>query len=426
MESALILILAAYLLIKGIENIVALVNLRHLRIYGKYMPVGFNGVVDDETLEQMRDYTVANGRVDLLSSGLDLVVTLIFVFAGLLNYYNSWITSLGWPVVSTGIAFFLLIAYAEFILQVPFDLYKTFVIEEKFGFNRQTLPLWCADALKGLLLTTIIYSVLLWVAFWLMDSLPHSWWYLLWGFMLFFKLFMLYISPYVIEPLFNKFTPVEDKKLEEKIKELLGKAGLSISRVFTMDASRRSGHGNAYFSGIGHVKRIVLFDTLVEKSNDDEILAILAHEAGHWKKKHIIKRLVVMECFSLAGIYLAWFFMQNDVLATLFNIAEPTVYVKLMLVGFCGMLVMFPLKPLMSFSSRKHEWEADDFAVKLTGNPHALSRALIKLGRDNFANLHPHPWAVALYYSHPPLTQRVAKLLGKSGRLMVPPGGIYD
>lgn len=426
MESALILILAAYLLIKGIENIVALVNLRHLRIYGKYMPVGFNGVVDDETLEQMRDYTVANGRVDLLSSGLDLVVTLIFVFAGLLNYYNSWITSLGWPVVSTGIAFFLLIAYAEFILQVPFDLYKTFVIEEKFGFNRQTLPLWCADALKGLLLTTIIYGVLLWVAFWLMDSLPHSWWYLLWGFMLFFKLFMLYISPYVIEPLFNKFTPVEDKKLEGKIKELLGKAGLSISRVFTMDASRRSGHGNAYFSGIGHVKRIVLFDTLVEKSNDDEILAILAHEAGHWKKKHIIKRLVVMECFSLAGIYLAWFFMQNDVLATLFNIAEPTVYVKLMLVGFCGMLVMFPLKPLMSFSSRKHEWEADDFAVKLTGNPHALSRALIKLGRDNLANLHPHPWAVALYYSHPPLTQRVAKLLGKSGRLMVPPGGIYD
>lgn len=424
METALILILAGYLLIKGIENIVALVNLRHLRIYGKYMPVGFDGVVDDDTLERMRDYTVDNGRVDFLSSGLDLFITLIFIFGGLLNWYNSWITSQGWPVVVSGIAFFLLLAYWEFIIQVPFDLYKTFVIEEKYGFNRQTLPLWFADAIKGLLLTTIIYSLLLCVAFWLIDSLPHSWWYLLWGFMLFFKLFMLYISPYVIEPLFNKFTPIEDKRLEEKIKDLLAKAGLSISRVFTMDASRRSGHGNAYFSGIGHVKRIVLFDTLLEKSNENEILGILAHEAGHWKKKHIIKRLVVMECFSLVGIYLAWWFMQNDVLAGIFNIVEPTLYVKLMLVGFCGMLVMFPLKPFFSYSSRKHEWEADDFAVKLTGNPHALSRALIKLGRDNLANLHPHPWTVALYYSHPPLTQRVAKLLDKSGRVMVPPADV--
>lgn len=413
MNSHFLLILTIYLLVKGIENIVALVNLRHLKMYGHLVPAGFEGNVDDKTLARMRDYTVDNGRVDFVASSVDLAVTVFFVFGGLLDWYNSWLTSLGWSFVATGICFFLFLSYAEFILQMPFGLYKTFVIEEKYGFNRQSFSLWLADAIKGLVLTTAIYSLLLWVSFWLIAAMPNKWWLLLWGFMLFFKLFMLYVSPYVIEPLFNKFTPIADHNLETKIKHLMQKAGLSVSRVFTMDASRRSGHGNAYFSGIGHVKRIVLFDTLLEKNTDDEILGILAHEAGHWKKKHILKRLVVMECVSFVGIYLIWWFMQYDLLPVLFGIQNPTLYVKLLLVGFCAMLVTFPLKPLFSYSSRKHEWEADQFAVDLYGNSYALARALVKIGRDNLANLHPHPWYVFLHYSHPPLSQRVAKLLGK-------------
>ncbi len=420
MNPELLLILVAYLCIKGIENIVSLVNLRHISIYGHMVPVGFDGVVDDATLKRMRDYTVDNGRVDFVSSAVDLVITIVFIFGGLLDWYNAWISAQGWSLPVAGICFFLFLSYAEFILQLPFGLYKTFVIEEKYGFNRQTFPLWLADAAKGLLLTTIIYSLLLWVAFLLIKAMPSNWWLLLWGFMLFFKLFMLYVSPYVIEPLFNKFTPIEDKNLEEKIKALFVKAGLSVSRVFTMDASKRSGHGNAYFSGIGHVKRIVLFDTLLEKNNDDEILGILAHEAGHWKKKHILKRLVVMECVSFAGLYLAWWFMQSDVLPIIFAVSEPTLYVKLLLVGFCGALIAFPFKPLFSYSSRKHEWEADGFAVELCGNSYGLSRALVKLGRDNLANLHPHPWYTFLYYSHPPLPQRVAKLINAPCKMKSP------
>ncbi|MBI5556546.1 MAG: M48 family metallopeptidase [Deltaproteobacteria bacterium] len=412
MKSPLLFIFIAYLVIKGIENMVAQVNLRHLHRYGHRVPAGFAGLVDDRSMVRIRDYTVDHGRIDFFSSAVDLLLTVIFIFGGLLNWYNSWLAGQGWPFAVTGICFFLFLAYGGFLLQVPFDLYNTFVVEEKYGFNRQTFRLWLADAAKGLLLTTVLYSLLLWVAFLIIDAMPDRWWLLLWAFMLVFKLFMLYISPYVIEPLFNKFTPIADKSLEEKIKTLLARAGLSVSRVFTMDASRRSGHGNAYFSGIGHVKRIVLFDTLLEKSSDDEILAILAHEAGHWKKKHILKRLLVMECVSFAALYAAWWFLRHDMLASIFNISMPTLYVKLLLVGFCGMLAVFPFKSLLSFSSRRDEWQADGFAVELTGNPRALASALAKLGRDNLANLHPHPWYVALHYSHPPLPQRVRKLLG--------------
>ncbi len=411
MESPLLLIFVIFVLIKGIENIIALVNLGHIRQYGHRVPEGFTGFVDDQTLSRMRDYTIDHGRIDLLSSALDFAITIVFIFGGVLNWYNSWLTGLGWPFVVTGICFFLFLSYGSFLLQIPFDLYNTFVIEEKYGFNRQTFALWLADAAKGLLLTTILAGLLLWVAFLIMAAVPDYWWILLWLFMLFFKIFMLYISPYVIEPLFNKFTPIADKSLEEKIKKLLARAGLSVSRVFTMDASRRSGHGNAYFSGIGHVKRIVLFDTLLEKNSEEEILGILAHEAGHWKKKHILKRLVVMECVSFAALYLAWWFLQSDTLAAVFHINEPTLYVKLLLIGFCGALAAFPVKPLFSLTSRRHEWEADRFAAELTEHPQALARALARLGRDNLANLHPHPWYIALHYSHPPLPQRVRKLL---------------
>ncbi|MFH1214947.1 MAG: M48 family metallopeptidase [Pseudomonadota bacterium] len=413
MNSPFLLVLFVYLFIKGIENIVTLVNLSHLNRYGHKVPAGFDGFVDNATLSRMRDYTVDHNRVDFFSAGLDVLITVVFIFGGFLDLYNSWLFGQGWSNTVSGICFFLFLSWGGLILQIPFDLYKTFVLEEKYGFNRQTFALWLADAAKGLFLTTLISAFMLWVAFRLMAWLPGFWWLLLWAFMLLFKLFMLYVSPYVIEPLFNKFTPINDKKLEEKIRELFIKAGLSVSRVFTMDASKRSGHGNAYFSGIGHVKRIVLFDTLLAKNSEDEILAILAHEAGHWKKKHILKRLVVMEVVSLVGLYLVWWFMQNNLLTDVFHIKEPTLYVKLLLVGFCGMLAAFPFKPLFSYFSRKHEWEADAFAVELSGKSKALAQALVKLGRDNLANLHPHPWQIALHYSHPPLPQRVKKLLGE-------------
>ena len=410
MSSQLTAVLIIYLLVKGIDTIISIVNLRHLAVYGHYVPKGFAGVVDQETLTRMRDYTLAQGRVELAGTILDIFVTLIFIFGPLLNSYNNWIAGLGLSPLMSGILFFLLLSYLSLVIHIPFSLYNTFYLEEKFGFNTQTPLLWLTDLIKELLLSTVLYTIVLWAALRLIDAFPESWWLLVWGFMLFFKLFILYVSPYVIEPLFNKFTPIADKNLETKIKELLAQAGLTVSRVFTMDGSRRSRHGNAYFSGIGRTKRIVIFDTLLEKSRDDEILAILAHEAGHWKKKHIIKRLVIMECVSLVTIYAAFLLVNSNLPAEIFGLEQATLWARLLLVGFLASLAFFPFKPLSTYFSRKQEWEADDFAVKLTGQPRALARALVRLGKDNLSNLHPHPWYVALHYSHPPLPQRVARL----------------
>jgi STE24 endopeptidase len=231
-----------------------------------------------------------------------------------------------------------------------------------------------------------------------------------WLFLLGFSIFLLYISPYVIEPLFNKFTPIQDELLEKRIKETMGKAGLSISRVFTMDASKRSKHSNAYFTGIGHVKRIVLFDTLLKNHQPDEILAILAHEAGHWKKKHLLKMLVVSQVFTLAGFYLAYQLTSGDQIALLFQLDNPTMPAKLLLVGFLASLLLFPVKPFFALLSRRHEREADRFSVQLTRSTRPMAESLIRLSRDNLANLHPHPWYAAFHYSHPPIVSRVAEI----------------
>ena len=412
MHPLLPLILLGYLTVQAAENILNYLNLRHLKKHGAEVPQGLEGQVDQETLVKMKRYILEHGRFDFVTTFADIVVVVIFVFGGLLNWYNTWIFSHNWSFILSGTLFFLLLTYADTIIKMPFDLYQTFYIEQKYGFNTQTIGLWCIDALKSLLLSTILYGFLLAAGFWLIQSLPSYWWLATWAFLFVFSIFLLYISPYVIEPLFNKFAPIDDEKLEGKIKKIMQKAGLTISRVFKMDASKRSSHSNAYFSGIGHVKRIVLFDTLLEHTSDDELIAILAHEAGHWKKKHVIKRIAIMEVLALVGIYIIYRIMESDTIITVFQIDQSTFAVKLLLVGFVGSILLFPFKPIASLYSRLHENEADRFAVSLTKNPKALARALVKLGRDNLANLHPHPLYAFVNYSHPPLAERVANLLG--------------
>jgi STE24 endopeptidase len=414
MTNALLLILIVYICIQIFEHVLTFLNLRNLAKHGDTIPQGFEEHVNQDDLTKMRDYTLAKEKVGFAGSFVDIAITLVFVFGGLLNWYNNWVAALGLSYILTGVLFFLLLTYAGTIIQIPFDLFTTFHIEKKFGFNKQSFGLWCADLVKGLAISTILYGVLLGGAFWLIEALPRYWWFVTWLFFLVFTIFMMYLSPYVIEPLFNKFSPVEDETLEQRIRTTMEKAGLAISKVFMMDASKRSGHSNAYFTGIGHVKRIVLFDTLLESNTPDEIVAILAHEAGHWKKKHILKRLVLMETLALAGTYIAFRIVEQDWVTQLFNINTPNIYVKFLLVGFLGGLVLFPVKPLFSWSSRKHEREADDFAIALTGSGSDLAHSLMKLGKDNLANLHPHPLYAAFYYSHPPIVQRVAYLQAHS------------
>jgi STE24 endopeptidase len=342
-------------------------------------------------------------------------ITLLFLFGGLLNWFNNLVAAQEWQPVISGVVFFLTLIYAEALIKIPFSLYNTFSLEKRFGFSNQTLRLWFQDLCKALLVNTLLLGVLLYGILWLIFKLPDMWWLAGWIFVLFFSIFLLYISPYVIEPLFNEFSPIKDMALEERIKEIMSRIGLKINRVFTMDASKRSSHSNAYFTGIGHVKRIVLFDTLLANHADEEIIAILAHEAGHWKKKHVLKMLVISQALALLGFYAAYRLTEGDVLARLFRLDMPSMHAKLLLVAFLGTLVLFPLKPLMAYLSRRHEVEADNFAVQLTHSPVPMAEALIKLGKDNLANLHPHPWYAAVYYSHPPLVQRVKKILSVKG-----------
>jgi STE24 endopeptidase len=414
MKTLLFIVLTVFLCWEAVGIILTILNLRYLEAHGDKVPVGFEEKVDTVILARMRQYTVDCSRVEIVSTIFGIMVSLWFLFGPGLEIYNSWLTGLGYGSIVSGVLFFLLLSYAHTLIKIPFSLYSTFVIEKRYGFNQQTFSLWLADTAKGLALGTVLNILLLSAAFWLINRFPQSWWLLTWTFFLVFSIFMMYLAPYVIEPLFNKFTPVNDQEFEAQIKDLMGKAGISISKVLTMDASKRSRHSNAYFSGIGHVKRIVLFDTLLDKNSREETLAILAHEAGHWRKKHIVKRLVAMETLALVGIYLFYLLVQTDFLPELFSISKPTMAVKLLLAGFVGSLVAFPLQPLSNYISRRHEREADDFAVELTGQPVILAKALIKLSRDNLANLYPHPLYASFYYSHPPLVERVRRLKGAS------------
>lgn len=411
MSPLLLLVVLVYLLVQGIEFALTFLNLRHLGLHGATVPAGFEDEVDGEVLRRMRDYTMARSRLSLVESLFGVAVTILFLFGGLLDSYNSWLAGLGYPQVAAGVLFFLLLSYAHTVINLPFGWFSTFSIEKRYGFNKQTTGLWLLDTLKGLLLSTVLSALLLGGAFWLIGRFPQSWWFFTWLFFLVFSVFMMYLAPYVIEPLFNKFSPIEDVELERKIRDLMERAGLSVSRVFTMDASRRSSHSNAYFSGIGHVKRIVLFDTLLSTNSHEEILAILAHEAGHWKKHHVIKRLVVMEIVALAGMYLFFVLARGEGLVDLFGLAQSTMYAKLLLAGFVISLAAYPFQPLMSSWSRRHEREADDFAVKITGSPQAMAASLVRLSSENLANLHPHPLYAAFHYSHPPMPERVARLL---------------
>jgi STE24 endopeptidase len=408
-----LIILFLFLLVQGAEYWLELINLRHMKKYGNRVPSGFEGAIDEPTLKKTHAYTVESSSLSIVESLFDSGLLLVFIFGGLLNFYNSWVVSLGLSFVVGGAAFFLLLTYASTILSIPFSLYGTFKIERKYGFNTMNARLWVTDLLKNLIITTVFLGAVSVCGFWIIRKSPAYWWLFIWSFFFVFSIFMMYISPYVIEPLFNKFTPLEGGSLEERIRATMERAGIRVSRVFKMDASKRSRHSNAYFSGIGKVKRIVLYDTLIQQMSEDEVLAVLAHEAGHWKKKHVLKMIAVAEVISLVVVYIAFRVLQTHFLDGIFSIQNPTFFSSVVLLGFLFSIVSPPFTPLFSYFSRRHENEADRFAAEITANAESLATALIKLSKENLSNLHPHPLYAKIYYSHPPVVERVKRLRGE-------------
>src|SRR3990172_4544062 len=403
----LFLILCLYLLKELFEYAVLYLNLRHMKRAGSFVPKEFEGKIDDQLLKKMQDYEADKSYFSIIASLFGNVVAIIFFFGGLLNIYNSYIASLNLSFLVSGWLFFLLLSYGEQIISIPFSLYSTFKIENKYGFNTMTARLWIADFVKSLIISTTLYSFLLFAALFLIQWSPKTWWFWVWSFILLYSLFIMFISPYVIEPLFNKFTPVDDESLRQRIAALVEKVGIHAKRIFKMDASKRSKHTNAYFTGIGKTKRIVLYDTLLEGMNHDEILSVLAHEIGHWKKRHLLKTIAVLEIISLIALYLSYRLIQSDFLTTLFHINQNIFFAKLILLAFLGGIISMPLKPLMNSFMRRHEREADRASYELTKDTESMVSAFVKLSKENLSNLYPHPLYVMLYYSHPPILERI-------------------
>ncbi|HBA88664.1 MAG TPA: peptidase M48 [Geobacter sp.] len=404
------LLIAAFLARFAAAYLLRYLNLRHLREHGATVPEPFAGSIDAEALAKSARYTMDQSRVGLIESIYDSFLLLAFMFTPLLPWYDNRIASLSGSFVIRGVLFLLILTLAQNVLEIPFSLYSTFRVEKRYGFNTMTAGLWISDFCKSNLISALLLALLTSAALLLVQNSPDFWWFWVWGFFFLFSITMMYISPYLIEPLFSKFTPLGDPELEEEIQRMLERAGIRVKGVMQMDASRRSLHSNAYFTGIGRVKRIVLYDTLLKQMERPELLAILAHEAGHWKKGHIWKRLAVMEGAALLLFYLVHLLVAWGGLPGLFGLADASFVAQILMVSFLLSIVSFPLAPLSSWLSRRNEWEADRFAADLSGAPHALASALVKLSTENLANLHPHPLYAWFYYSHPPVVQRVETL----------------
>lgn len=394
----------------------AWLSLRHLRHIGAHrsaVPAEFRDAITLEAHQKAADYTIARNRLGLLESGVDVLLLLALTLGGGLMLIAQIAASQLAHPYAVGLAIFAGLGVVSSLVSTPFDLYRTFVIENRFGFNKMTWQLYLLDMLKGLALSAAIGIPLLLIVFWLMEKMGSLWWLYVWLVWLAFSLAMLAIYPNFIAPLFNKFNPLPDASLKQRIEALLTRCGFASSGLYVMDGSKRSSHGNAYFTGFGKTKRIVFFDTLIERLTPTEIEAVLAHELGHFKRKHIVKRIAGQ--FALTFVVLAlmgwvidkpWFYQG---LGFPLDGATPQVAVSLVLFFLALPVFTFWLTPVGSLISRRHEFEADAYAAEQTGAQDLVS-ALVKLYRDNASTLTPDPLHSAVYDSHPPASIRIAHL----------------
>jgi len=385
-------------------------NIGHLQRHGHEIPPVFQGEIDEATLKKMSDYTKESEKFDSREQVFDDALTLFVLLSGFLPWLIGGILSWNWPFVASGLFFFGILALASVILGLPFNLYRTFVIERAFGFNTMTFRLWVSDLLKELVLSALLLGLLLGALLALMAWTPRYWWLFIWILFALFQLLMIWLYPVVIAPWFNTFEPVGNEALREAVVKLMARVGLKTEGVYQVDAGKRSRHTNAYFTGLGKSKRIVLYDTLLNSHTPEEIVAVLAHEIGHWKKRHIMKQLLFMEGASLVLFYLVSLLIEWPLLYRTFGFESDIPYMGLLLAAVVFGPVSFFFTPVSAMIQRRYEREADDFAYTLTGTTRPLRDALKRLAKDNLANLHPHPFYAWFYYSHPALTDRISRL----------------
>lgn len=393
----------------GLQVWLARRHMHHIAAHRESVPPAFATTISLPAHQKAADYSIAKTRVSVVSALLDAAILLLLTFGGgLQSLHRFWaerIADAVWQGSALIISLFALLA----IVHLPFAWYRAFVTDARFGFNKMTPKLFLIDQIKQSVLVLLLGVPLLALILWLMDSMGTNWWFYVWLVWSVFNLLVLAIFPTFIAPLFNKFTPLEDLDLKARIERLLEKCGFRAQGLFVMDGSRRSSHGNAYFTGLGKSKRIVFFDTLLARLNGEEIEAVLAHELGHFKRRHVIKRIVLMFAVSLAGLWLLGWLMQQPWFFSGLGVTTPSTALALMLFMLVAPVFTFILQPLTSFYSRRHEFEADAFAASAV-DPRLLITALVKLYNDNAATLTPDPYHSAFYDSHPPAAIRIAKL----------------
>ncbi|WP_319778589.1 M48 family metallopeptidase [Maridesulfovibrio sp.] len=374
------------------------------------VPAEFIGTFDADEYRKAQDYAKAGMGFENISSSISTLVTILFIVWGGFNLIDLWAHGFGYGPVVTGLIFYAGLAVLSDIASLPFSLYSTFVIEEKFGFNKTTLKTFFLDKLKGYLLGAIIGGAILSGVLLFFNAAGSLAWLWCWLFTVLITLGIQYIAPTWILPLFNKFTPLEDGELKNKIEGFAAENGFELSGIFMIDGSKRSTKANAYFTGFGKKKRIALFDTLINSLSTDEIVAVLAHEIGHSKLGHIRKRML-MSIINTGVVFLIMsFFLGNKELFAAFGMQNISVHAGLIFFALLYTPVSIVLSIFSNIRSRKHEFEADAFAAKTTHTPESLVTALKKLSVSNLSNLTPHPFYVWLEYSHPPVLQRIDAL----------------
>ena len=382
---------------------------KHVAQHRSAVPKEFAETITLEEHQKAADYTRVKGNFGRFGLLLSAVILLLWTFGGGLNWLDTIVRSFEWSPLMTGVAVIIAFSLISSIIDIPSSLYSTFVIEEKFGFNKLTAKVFFMDMLKGAALSVVIGVPLIMLVLWLMESAGDLWWLYAWAALTVFSVLMMWAFPKFIAPIFNKFKPLEEGEVLDRIKTLLKRTGFNSDGVFVMDGSKRSSHGNAYFTGFGKTKRIVFFDTLLKHLSPTQVEAVLAHELGHFKHKHVFKGMILSMLMTLVGFAVLAWLMKQEWFYTALGVQQQSTYMALLLFILVSPAFTFFIGPIMSRWSRKHEFEADTFAAQQSDSGELIS-ALVSLYKKNAGTLTPDPLYSAFYDSHPPASIRIAHL----------------
>ncbi|MDH5358943.1 MAG: M48 family metallopeptidase [Gammaproteobacteria bacterium] len=382
---------------------------RFVSSHRKQVPEDFSHSISLNEHQKAADYTLAQLKLGKLELGYDTLLLLLWTLGGGLSLLDSGVMTLGWSALSSGVGFIIGFSILGSLLALPFSLYRTFRLEARFGFNRTTMQTFIGDIIKNTLLSLIIGVPFLYLVLWMMESMGALWWFYVWLAYMGLSLTMFWLYPSVIAPLFNKFSPLADETLKTRIEALLSRCGFTSQGIYIMDGSRRSAHGNAYFTGMGKNKRIVFFDTLTDSLDHDEVEAVLAHELGHFRRKHIRKRMILMSLTTLLALAVLGWLIQAPWFYTSLGAEQGSNHMALVLFMLISPVFTFLFTPVFSAYSRKHEFEADEFAAH-NSDAGKLITALVKMYQENASTLTPDPLYSAFYHSHPPAPIRIEHL----------------